>query len=403
MTRRQFIHTTAMTPTLIALASQLNAQDKPAVKIERAEVFPALYPMAGYFKFFTGAHNSAGRPAVFLKLTASDGTVAWGQSVPISKWTYETLETSHIVLRDYFAPAIIGKDPHDLASIHAAMDYEIAPSFSTGMPITRAAVDIAVWDMLGRIHKKNIAEFWNLKPVSHLTLSWTLNPRTLDEVEGLIEAGRKRGYRNFNTKVAPDPKFDVELTKLVRKLAPDTFLWADGNTGYELAIALEAAPKLRDAGADVLESPIKPNRISGYQALVKQGALPIIMDEGLVSPVELEEFIKFGMLNGIAAKPSRCGGLTSNKKQIELCLQNKLMWLGSGLTDPDVSLAATLILFGAFGQTKPCALNGPQFLVGDVLKTPLKIADGKIEVPTGPGLGIEVDEEKVKALRPKNM
>ncbi|MGA2497624.1 MAG: enolase C-terminal domain-like protein [Tepidisphaeraceae bacterium] len=403
MTRRQLIHMAAMTPAFLTLASQIGAQDRPPVKIERAEVFPALYPMAGYFKFFTGAHNSAGRPAVFLKLTASDGTVAWGQAVPICKWSYETLETSYTVLRDYFAPAIIGKDPHDLASIHAAMDYEIAPSFSTGMPITRAAVDIAVWDLLGRIHKKNVAGFWNLKPVSHLTLSWTLNPRKLDEVEGLIDAGRKRGYKHFNIKVAPDPVVDVELTKLVRKLVPDTFLWADGNTGYEPAIALEAAPKLRDAGADVLESPLKPNRISGYQQLVKQGALPILMDEGLVSPVELEEFIKLKMLDGIAAKPGRCGGLTSNRKQIELCLENKLMWLGSGLTDPDVSLAASLILYGAFGQTKPCALNGPQFLIGDVLKTPLKIADGKIEVPTGPGLGIEVDEDKVKALRPKNM
>ncbi len=403
MTRRHFLQSTALTTSLSALASQLGAQDKPAVKIERAEVFPAIYPMVGYFKFFTGAHNSAGRPAVFLKLTASDGTVAWGQAVPISKWSYETLETSYIALRDYFVPAIIGKDPHDLPGIHAAMDYEVAPSFSTGMPITRAAVDIAIWDLLGRIHKKNIAALWNLNSVSHLTLSWTLNPRKLDEVEGLIEAGRKRGYRHFNIKVAPDPAVDIELTKLVRRLAPDTFLWADGNTGYDPAIALQAAPKLRDAGADVLESPIKPHCISGYQQLVKQNALPILMDEGLVSPVELEEFIKLKMLHGIAGKPSRCGGLTSNKKQIELCLENKLMWLGSGLTDPDVSLAATLILYGAFGQSRPCALNGPQFLAADVLKTPIKIADGRIEVPTGPGLGVEVDEGKVKSLRPREL
>jgi muconate cycloisomerase len=73
------------------------------------------------------------------------------------------------------------------------------------------------------------------------------------------------------------------------------------------------------------------------------------------------------------------------------------------LTDPDVSLAATLNLYSAFGLKKPAALNGPQFLAADVLKKPLAVADGYIDVPTGPGLGIEVDEEKVKSLVVRNL
>jgi len=55
-------------------------------------------------------------------------------------------------------------------------------------------------------------------------------------------------------------------------------------------------------------------------------------------------------------------------------------------------------LYGAYGLKKPAALNGPQFLAADVLAKPLTIADGKAEIPTGPGLGIDVDEEKVVAL-----
>lgn len=409
MNRRQFLQAAAATPGLMSLSSMVEAQGAAAPPagaangpvIERAEVFPALYPMVGHFKFFTGARGAAGRPAVFLKLTASDGSVGWGQAVPIPKWSYETLETATIVLRDYFAPLLIGKSPADIAGIHKLMDQNIAPAFTTGMPITRAAVDVALWDLLGRIRKQNIAELWGMKPGGRLLLSWTVNPITLDEADALIDAGRKRGYRHFNIKVAPDPAVDVELTKRVRKLAPQTFLWADANTGYELEAALLAAPKLADAGADVLEAPLKPNRIRGYQKLVQQGALPILMDEGVISPVELEEFIALKMLNGMAMKPARCGGLSSSKRQIELCIENKLMWLGSGLTDPDVSLAATLILYSAFGLQKPAALNGPQFLAADVLKTPLAIKDGYIEVPAGPGLGIEVDEAKVKALAPK--
>ncbi len=74
------------------------------------------------------------------------------------------------------------------------------------------------------------------------------------------------------------------------------------------------------------------------------------------------------------------------------------MWVGSGLTDPDISFAALLILYGAYGLKKPAALNGPQFLTAQVLKEPIRVEDGFAHVPTGPGLGIEVDEEKVTEL-----
>jgi len=235
---------------------------------------------------------------------------------------------------------------------------------------------------------------WGRPRGGPLTLSWTLNPKTLEETEGLIEQGRQRGYRNFNLKVAPDPQYDLEPCRIVKRLVPDGFLWADANGGYDPATALEVAPKLADIGVDVLEGPLRPNRIAGYQALKRQGALPILMDEGVISPTDLEEFMRLGMFDGVAQKPARCGGLTSSRKQIEMLLDAGMLWLGSGLTDPDISLAATLALFAAYGLSKPAALNGPQFLAESVLKRRLEPRDGKLEVPEGPGLGIEVDEAK---------
>jgi muconate cycloisomerase len=107
------------------------------------------------------------------------------------------------------------------------------------------------------------------------------------------------------------------------------------------------------------------------------------------------------MIDGVAMKPSRCGGLVSARRQIELIEREGLLWLGSGLTDPDISLAATLGLYGAYDLQKPAALNGPQFLTADVLTTPLTINEGKAKVPSGPGLGVEVDEAKVIALARK--
>jgi L-alanine-DL-glutamate epimerase-like enolase superfamily enzyme len=354
--------------------------------------------MTGYFKFFTGPHGSEGRAAVIVKITADDGTIGWGQSLPIAKWSYETLETAAAVLRAYYAPALIGQDPTDIQGAHIEMDKAVAPGFSTGMPISRSGIDLALHDLTGKLQGKSLAQMWGKPKGGPIRLSWTVNVTNLDEIGGVVDQGKKRGYRHFNIKVAPDPEFDVALAREVHRLVPDTFLWADANGGYEPDSALMAAPKLADAGVDVLESPLRPNRISGYQALRKQGALPILMDEGVISPTDLEEFIRLGMLDGVAMKPARCGGLNSCKRQIELCLENDLMWLGSGLTDPDISLAASLGLYGAFDLKRPAALNGPQFLTAHVLKKPLHIENGMAYVPEGPGLGIEVDEDKVVEL-----
>jgi L-alanine-DL-glutamate epimerase-like enolase superfamily enzyme len=369
------------------------------MKIERIEVFPVRYPTIGYFKFFEGPPGTPpGRPAVLVKITADNGIVGWGESVPIPKWSYETLESAASTIEKYLKPVLIGRDPFDLLGAHEAMNGAIAPSFSTGAPITKSGIDMALHDLTGKACGLSLAQRWGCRSGGKITLSWTLNPRTLNETEKLIEEGKKRGYRNFNVKVAPDPAFDLELCRIVKKRVPEGFLWADANGGYDLATALEIAPKLADIGVPVLEQPLPSNRLAGYRELKRQGALPIIMDEGAVSPADLMEFIRLDLLDGVAMKPARCGGLLPARRQVELLKDAGLMFLGSGLTDPDVSLSASLALYGAYGLRFPAALNGPQFLAKSVLKKPFKPANGELTVPGGPGLGIEVDEEKVRAL-----
>jgi L-alanine-DL-glutamate epimerase-like enolase superfamily enzyme len=378
--------------------------DATGPKITRVETFAVNYPTVGRFKFFEDTQGRpTGRPTVVVKLTAEDGTSGWGQSVPTPKWSYETLETVRATIDRYLAPLLIGRDPCDFDGIHTLMNRLIAPSFSTGQPICKAGIDLALHDLAGRIRKRSAAAEWGtagVAPAPRITISWTLNPRTLLEIEPLIEEGRRKGYRNFNVKVSPDPKFDVEMCRIVKRLVPDGFLWADANGGYDEATALEVAPKLADAGAAVLEQPVRPNRLAALGKLKRQGALPIILDEGVVSSADLEEFIELGILDGVAMKPARCAGLTDARRQVELLGRHKLMFLGSGLTDPDLSLAASLLLYGAYHLQYPAALNGPQFLAGtSILKTPLIPVDGQLAIPTGPGLGVEVDEAALDRLR----
>ncbi len=142
-----------------------------------------------YFKFFEGP-TGAGRAAVIVKITASDGTIGWGESVPVPRWSYETLESTTAAIEKYLTPILIGKNPFDLESIHDAMNKEIANSFSTGAPITKAGIDIALHDLMGHASGLNIAELWGRTTPDDLLLSWTLNPKTLDELPGLIQKAK---------------------------------------------------------------------------------------------------------------------------------------------------------------------------------------------------------------------
>ena len=365
------------------------------MKIQHVDFLPLDYPFHGYFKFI-GPRSV--RPAILVKIAAEDGTLGWGQSLPVPTWSFETVEASLAVMRKYFGPALLGLDALDLPRLQHALDRALAAAFSTPMPITRAGIDLALHDLYGKLTGQSLCQMWEQTPGKPVRLSWTVNVPSLDDLGAEIENGRKRGYHNFNIKIGGDPKFDVELARQVRRLAPESFLWADGNCGYDVETALHVAPQLAEAGVDALESPLPANQIRGYQALHRQGAVPIVMDEGVVSPVDAEEFISLGMMDGLAIKLSRAGGLESSRQQIRRVLDAGLFWLGSGLTDPDLSLAASLALFAASGLEKPAALNGPQFLRDSILTEPLSIHGDLAEAPRGPGLGVAVDEGKVAAL-----
>jgi L-alanine-DL-glutamate epimerase-like enolase superfamily enzyme len=175
------------------------------------------------------------------------------------------------------------------------------------------------------------------------------------------------------------------------RFAPDGFHWCDANTSYDLATAKLLAPKLAELGLKALESPLKPNRIRDYQNLKRQGALPILMDEGIVSAAETEEFIALGMFDGIAMKVARCGGLWHAAQIAKLLKQHDLLLFASGLTDPELSMAASVHFFSAYGLTFPAALNGPQYIAErGTTDENLRAVRDILRVPTGPGLGVNL-------------
>ncbi|MBP9901582.1 MAG: hypothetical protein KBH45_08990, partial [Verrucomicrobia bacterium] len=152
LTRRTFLQRTVAASAGLCLPAGLKARAAAKPKIQTIETIPLIYPTIGRFKFFEGPKGRAtGRPAVLVKITAENGVVGWGQSVPIPKWSYETLETVHSTISRYLAPELIGLDPSDDKTIQAVLQSNIAPTFSTGQPICKAGLDLALADLNGKL------------------------------------------------------------------------------------------------------------------------------------------------------------------------------------------------------------------------------------------------------------
>ena len=366
-------------------------------RIVRVDIKRHDYALVGDFKFF----KTGTRPSVLLRLTDENGVEGWGQSVPVETWTYETVESVETTLRLYLAPAIMGADPSDIADVHARMERVIRPSFSIGQPICKAAVDLACYDLWGKQTGRSASDLLGGAKTPEVRLSWTINTPTLEAAEQQLEDAWRQGYTSFNIKVGypQTPDYDLELVRTVMRFGSDGFHWCDANTSYDLDTAKRLAPKFAEVGLKALESPLKPNRIRDYQKLKRQGALPILMDEGIVSAVETEEFIALGMFDGIAMKVARCGGLWHAAQIAKLLQQHDLLLFASGLTDPELSMAASVHFFSAYGLKFPAALNGPQYIAGrGTSDEELRAVRDVLRVPRGPGLGVNLAAEVRDAL-----
>ena len=301
-------------------------------------------------------------------------------------------------LEDHFIPAVIGKPLADFDGLHAAMDAAIAPLWGLSMPIARAAIDVAAHDALARHFGVPLYDVLGQRRANRVRLSWTVTGGTPDEVADSLHEAEERGYLSCNVKVGGAKAWDLELCDLVKRAFPDGFLWADANGGFPPHEAHQRMHALVDAGVDLLEQPVAPDRPDVSAQIAAASPIPIALDESISGPVPLLTMIKQNALTAYTFKVTRTGGLWPNRICASMADAAGFMLVCSGLTECSVAFAASVHLAAAWGVAHPCALNGPQFLTDDIAAKALP-RDGDAALLTDdPGLGIEVDEDKVRNL-----
>ncbi|GAA1771290.1 dipeptide epimerase [Nonomuraea bangladeshensis] len=369
--------------------------------VERIEVFVVELPSIRSFSISGGNVTTEGKPAerVLVKVTAG-GVTGWGEATPTPAWTYETVESISTTIARYLAPALVGRPAWDLDGACAVYEKVINRGLTIGSPIAKSALDIALHDLLGRALGVSVGVLWGQRRLDRITLGWIVAGQTADEVRQAVKEGRAHGYGAYKVKVGlHDEATDLSVVAAVREAAPDAPLWVDANQAYTVDGALRMARRLADLNVSAFEQPLPANDVTGLRRLRDHSPLPVALDESLRHPSDLATFVKLDAVDIAIAKVQRSGGLTLSRRLCQLAEDAGLRIMGSGLTDTDLGFAASLHLFAAFGVDTPVDLNGRQFVRSAYVGgETVKVTGGTALVPTGPGLGVEVDEDAVRAL-----
>jgi len=371
------------------------------MKIESIELIPVVLPLRSVLTLPRGASRTLaeGKQVILVKMTADDGTVGWGEAGPSRRWSPETTHSTYSTLKHYLIPPLIGHDPFDIQGAHTIMNTEIATALDPGQPVAKAAIDLALHDLVCKKLGVTLQTWLGSKALDGIELSYLVSVPDPEKAAEVTTAALKDGYKAFKVKVGHNPDVDIANVKAVMETAPGCVVWPDANQGYTLSQALSMARAFEDLGIEVFEQPIPMTDVYGMKKLLQRTSLSIVLDEAAMGIPYLVELIRREAVDGVAIKVNKVGGIHYARQMCDLARNAGMVLIGSGLMDASIGFAASVHLFAAYGIEFPADLNGPQHMSDDYLAVPYPMDGKRALVPEGPGLGITIDEAKLESIK----
>lgn len=365
-------------------------------RVTSLEVFHVKVPFRHSFVLGSGAVGSPGQKGdvIFVKLTTDSGHVGWGEQRALPSWSYETPETIAVVITKYLAPLLKDLSPFDVALFHQRANKALSPSVSNGFPFARAAVDLAMHDAAGKFAGLPVHALLGGKLDDELPLCSAIGVDTPGAMAARVV--ESSAYHAYKVKISGDIRADVAAIRTVAEVAGGKPLWLDANQSYSPS----AMVRLLDSVKDVpelfcVEQPVPSTDWAGMKRVRDAGRLPVAIDEGSFTAADLARTIALGAADMVVIKICKSGGLRNALKTAAVAGANGIEILASGLTDCGIGFAASLHLFSTMKLALPAELNGPE-LLENLYVEGLDIANGVASVPNGPGLGVFVDEERIR-------
>lgn len=357
------------------------------MKISQIDVFQVNYKLLDQKYTWSRGQSVTSFVSTIVKMSTDEGLKGFAEVCPLGSAYMEAYAQGVPSGINEIGPLLVGKDPCQINVINILMD-----SVMSGHSYVKAPLDTACWDILGQATAVPLCTLLGGRCVESFPLYRAISQGSSEEMKDDVARYREEGYRRFQLKVGGDPDEDIERIKAVLKvIKPGDILVADANTGWIARHAIRVVNALK--GEDLyIEQPC----LTLEECLVirEHTRLPMVLDEIIKGVGPLIRAYNHRAMDVVNIKISRVGGLTKAKQIRDLC---EMLGIAMTIEDSwggDITTATIAHLVGStrsefyFTSTDFNSYNDVR-LAEDA---PRRI-EGRLSVPSGPGLGINVDEK----------
>lgn len=360
--------------------------------IDRVEVFGVGMPLVGTFT--SGGVSNTVTKCVVVRITDTDGAVGISSIDPSNKSKAPNRAVDlAAAIKDVLAPALIGEDPVNVTRI-----YQTASALTPDQPGAVAGVELACIDLNCRRRGIALHDYVGGAVLDRVLFNGWIGELPPEEAAAEGKRWQDSGFRSAKIKVGSGVAADSDRVMAVRDaVGPDMKLRMDANMQCDVPQALELCRAVKSCDMQLFERPTPKDDLEGLAKIRREGGLPIMADESIsdheslirVIKADCADFVKFGIKQAGGLLPSSRMLATAEAAGLPVVLGH-----GFGL---DLSTMAEIML-GATSHNIVPGLEcvGPLKVVDTVATTRLDIGSGSLDLPTGPGLGIELDDDKLE-------
>lgn len=331
---------------------------------------------------------------VIVRITDRDGAQGIGEGVtPGPWWSGESVESIKLMIDRCFAPAICElPDATPRGALHA-MDRRVAHN-----RFAKAAVEMALWDLLGKRCGLSVADLLGGRAHQRLPITWALSAEDAPSVVEEAETKAAEGYRGFKFKMGAGPAAaDVARVAAIRnKLPANVITVADPNGAWDEHTAAISIDALAASGIDIVEQPVPGWNRAAMKRLRRRCGVRLMADEGAQTPHDMIGIVVDEAADSASLKLPKAGGLAQTVAMANICVAGGINLYGGSTLESSVGAAASAQVYSTWPGVIGCELVGPLLLTEDIVTTPLDYRGSELTVPTGPGLGVQLDEDALK-------
>ena len=364
------------------------------MKITRIETIPVLVPIKSQFaiRFSQGQHSAS--PFLIVKVHTDDGIVGLGEVSCTPLWSGEDHFTAKHFIDGTLGPALIGRDPRDVAA-----NFDLVNLLLAGNIFTKSALEMACWDILGKAANLPLYRLLGGLVRDKVLLKFSISGAEPEKSAELALWAKDEGFRTVKVKVGINPESDVARVKAVRKaVGNDIRIGVDANGGWSVRDAIPAIRKLEtECGIYFAEQPVSALDPADMAAVRKAVNAPVIADESVFTLQDAMTVARSGAADVLSVYVGKSGGIGGARKMASVAEAAGLACTVGSNLELGIASAAMIHLAvstpGIGAEDFPCDIIGPYYYESDILTERLPLADGTASPLDLPGLGITIDEE----------